>query len=360
MRYKPDFETVRQRLLAFWEGEVLDRPCIAVTAPKTPEASRQEARPADPEALRASWTDPQIIRRDFLRKLEGTYLGGDAMPVIPQNHGTSGHCTYFGAEPLYDQETIWFRPALEGLEPERLRYRPGVLARHLAITEYLAAHAADDYLIGMPDSCGTLDALAHLYGSGELLIAMLEEPDAVARAIRIVNDGWADSNERFYQAAYAANRGGCAHPWMHLWAPGRLQHMQCDLSVMISPDMFERLVAPELEQQMEWSAYPVYHFDGIEQERHLGHLLSLSKLRAIQWTNVDGQAPPRAYLSVLKRIQAAGKNLILMTPAQDVPELLKNLSPAGLYLHCRAGSPEEADALVRCAAKSVMQTTPRS
>ena len=134
---------------------------------------------------------------------------------------------------------------------------------------------------------------------------------------------------------------------MHLWAPGRLQHMQCDLSVMISPEMYERLVIPELEQQMDWLSYPVYHFDGVEQERHLSHLLGLSKLRAIQWTNVDGQAPPRAYLSVLKRIQASGKNLILMTPAEDVPELLDHLSAAGLYLHCAARSPEEADALVR-------------
>jgi hypothetical protein len=127
--------------------------------------------------------------------------------------------------------------------------------------------------------------------------------------------------------------------------------MQCDLSVMISPKMFERLVIPELEQQMEWLAYPVYHFDGIEQERHLSHLLGLPKLRAIQWTNVDGQAPPRAYMSVLKRIQAAGKNLILMTPAADVPELLENLTVTGLYLHCSAHAPDEADALVRHVAK---------
>ena len=354
MRYKPDFETVRQRLLAFWEGEVLDRACIAVTAPKASDAlwHEGETQPADAEALRASWTDPQTVRRAYLDKLQRTYLGGDALPIIPQNHGTAGHCNYFGAMPVYDRETIWFHPVLKDLEPESLRYRPEVLSRHLAMTDYLVAHAGDDYMVGMPDSCGTLDALANLYGSGDLLIAMLEEPDAVARAVRIVNDGWADSNERFYQAAHANNKGGCSHPWMHLWAPGRLQHMQCDLSVMISPDLYERLVVPELEQQMRWSAYPVYHFDGIEQERHLGHLLSLPKLRAIQWTNVDGQAPPRAYLSVLKRIQAAGKNLILMTPAEDVPELLENLSASGLYLHCRAGSPEQADALVQYTARN--------
>ncbi|MCL1795941.1 MAG: trimethylamine corrinoid protein 2 [Clostridia bacterium] len=345
MRRKPDFEAVQNRLLAFWEREVLDRACIAVTAPRKPvEAFVREESP-----LLASWTDPETIRRAFLAKLDRTYLGGDALPILPQNHGTSGHCNYFGAQPVYSRETIWFKPAPESLD--NLRYQPEILTKHLTITDYLVAHAGDEYLVGMTDSCGTLDALAHLIGSERLLIAMHEDPNAVTRAVRKVNDGWKDCNERFYQTAYANNHGGCSHPWMHLWAPEPLQHMQCDLSVMISPKMFERLVIPELEQQMEWLAYPVYHFDGIEQERHLSHLLGLPKLRAIQWTNVDGQAPPRAYMSVLKRIQAAGKNLILMTPAADVPELLENLTVTGLYLHCSAHAPDEADALVRHVAK---------
>jgi len=345
MRRKPDFEAVQKRLLAFWEREVLDRACVAVMAPETPS----HAPDPDEESLAESWTDPKAIHRALLDRLDRTYLGGDALPIAFQNYGTSGHCNYFGAKPIYSRETIWFEPVLDDLAD--LRYQPDILERHLAITEYLVAHAGDEYLVGMPDSCGTLDALAHLYGSEKLLIAMREEPDAVAGAVRAVNDGWTDSNERFYQAAYQINLGGCSHPWMHLWAPGPLQHMQCDLSVMISPEMFERLVVPELEQQMEWLEYPIYHFDGIEQERHLSHLLSLPKLRAIQWTNVDGQGPPRAYMSVLKRIQAAGKNLILMTPAGDVPELLEHLSAAGLYIHCSARTPEEADAVVRHVAK---------
>ena len=341
-------------MLAFWQGEILDRALVAVTVPPPADSSPAVRKGrSEGEGLLEYWTCPETLRKRYMDRLRQLYLGGDAMPVIGQNHGTSGHCNYYGAEPVYDWETVWFHPVLKDLDPAHITYRPEVLERHLAITNYLVSTAGDDYLVGMPDSCGTLDALAHLYGSENLLIAMREEPEAVARAVRIVNEGWTDSNERYYQAAYACNRDGCAHPWMHLWAPGRMQHMQCDLSVMISTGMYENLVVPELEQQMRWLEYPIYHFDGIEQERHLGCLLSLKKLRAVQWTNVDGQSPPLAYLPVLKRIQAAGKNLILMTPIEDAQELIDNLSSAGLYIHCWARTPEEADALVRHAERNV-------
>lgn len=352
MRLKPDFERAQQRLMAFWAHEMLDRACIAVIAPKTPGVNTSFFLNdidfhGDSQALKAYWTDAETIRRVNLGKLEQTHLGGEALPILFQNYGTSGHCNYYGAAPSYGQDTIWFEPVLHSLEPQNLVYRPDVLERHLDIARYLVAHAGDDYLVGMPDSTGTLDALGHLYGTQNLLLDMLEDPDIVAQAVRTVNEGWIDSNERFYQTARENNANGCSHAWMHLWAPGRIQHMQCDLSVMISPDMYETLVLPELEQQLRWLEYPVYHFDGIEQEKHLPYLLSLEKLRAIQWTHVAGQPSAIHYLPVLQRIQAAGKGLIIMTPAGDVPALLDNLSAAGLYLHCSVHTPEEADALVR-------------
>ena len=68
--------------------------------------------------------------------------------------------------------------------------------------------------------------------------------------------------------------------------------MQCDMSVMFSKEMYREFIVDELEQQMEWLEYPVYHFDGVEQEQHLDYILGLKKLKAIQWTHVAGQPRP--------------------------------------------------------------------
>lgn len=252
---------------------------------------------------------------------------------------------------MYGNDTIWFDPVWDSLTRVDEAYTEQLLEKHLEIARYLTERAKDEYFVGMPDSTGTIDALGHLYGSEQVLMDMIEEPEQVKHAVEVVNRGWIATNEKFYQISREVNGGG-AHAWMHLLAPGRLTHMQCDMSVMFSAKMYEEFVMDELNQQMEWLEYPVYHFDGIEQEKHLDCLLSLTKLRAIQWTHVAGQPSAAHYLPVLKRIQAAGKGLIIMAPASDIPLLLGELSARGLYLHTVAEDGEQAEEIVRFVEKN--------
>ena len=121
-----------------------------------------------------------------------------------------------------------------------------------------------------------IDALGHLYGTENVLIDMLEESEQVKHAIDIVNRGWISTNEMFYQISRELKRWRGAHV-MHLLAPGRLTHMQCDMSVMFSADMYGGICVDELEAaDGEWLEYPpIHHFDGIEQEKHLVHILAL-------------------------------------------------------------------------------------
>ena len=61
-------------------------------------------------------------------------------------------------------------------------------------------------------------------------------------------------------------------------------------------------------------------------------MLSLKKLRAIQWTPVAGQPLTSNFIPVLQKIQKAGKNLILFPAHHEVEPLLDNLSSRGLHL----------------------------
>lgn len=351
MKYKPDIEKVRKRLYAFWEREVIDRACICVLAPRNRgDHISMFENPRDlrdnPEELIKYWTDPETIYYNNIERLERTYFGGDTLPIVFQNYGTSGHCNYFGARPTFGNDTIWFQPVWDCVGDVEGSYTQVLLEKHLEIARYLTSRARDQYFVGMPDSTGTIDAIGHLCGASEALIAMLEEPEAMKHAIDIINQGWEKTNEKFYQISKEVNGGG-AHAWMHLLAPGKLTHMQCDMSVMISADMYEKYVLDELNQQMHWLEYPVYHFDGIEQKIHLEHLLKLKKLKAIQWTHVAGQPSASHYLPILKNIQAAGKGLIIMAPAKDVPILLQELSAKGLYIHTEAEDKEQAKEIIR-------------
>lgn len=356
MRFKEDIEIVKKRLYAFWDREIIDRALVSVIAPKEKGKNismfhNSRDMTGEPEELRKYWEDPETIYRNNMERLENTFLGGETLPIIFQNYGTSGHCNYYGAVPSYGNDTIWFDPVWDDLTEAENSYTEERLKQHLEITRYLTERAGDSYLIGMPDSSGTLDALGHLYGTENVLMDMLAEPDAVKNAIRILNEGWIRTNEMFYQVTEKLNGGG-AHAWMHILAPGRVAHMQCDMSVMFSKDMYREFVVDELKQQMEWLEYPVYHFDGIEQEQHLDYILGLDRLKAIQWTHVAGQPSASHYLPVLKRMQSAGKALIIMAPPDDVPILLENLSIKGLYIHTEADDVETAKEIIRYVEKN--------
>lgn len=104
---------------------------------------------------------------------------------------------------------------------------------------------------------------------------------------------------------------------------------------------------PELTTQCRFLEYPLYHFDGVEQVRHLDDLLSIPELRAIQWTQVAGQPPCTDYLPELQKIQVAGKNLIIIVTPEQVRLLMENLSSRGLYLVTTVPTRDDADALLK-------------
>lgn len=356
MRFKQDIDKVRDRLYAFWEGEYTGRACISIVAPKYEGANislfhNDKDLSHDPLALKDYWENPEVIYQNTLKKFERTFFGGEAIPIAFQNYGTSGHCNYYGAKPVYGSDTIWFDPVWDSLEDAENSYDGTTLEKHLAIAQYLTENAKDNFFVGMPDSCGTLDAIAHLYSMENLLYDMILQPDKVKKVVSMLNKGWEISNERFYKISKDHNQGG-AHAWMHLLAPGRVAQMQCDLSVMISEEMFSEFVLPELEQQIEWIDYPVYHFDGIEQVRHLPYLLGMEKLKAIQWTEVAGQPSAAHFIPVLKQIQDAGKGLIIMAPLEDIKILLQNLSANRLYIHTIAKNQQEAQDVIEYVEKN--------
>jgi hypothetical protein len=126
--------------------------------------------------------------------------------------------------------------------------------------------------------------------------------------------------------------------------------MSCDFSAILSPAMLREFSVPELEGYMGVNEYSVYHWDGPDAVKHLDALLELPALKAIQWTPGAGQprtSSPR-WLPHLKRIQAAGKCLILPCAEPDeVEALLAKLSSRGLFISTYAATEDEARALLR-------------
>ncbi len=108
--------------------------------------------------------------------------------------------------------------------------------------------------------------------------------------------------------------------------------LQCDFSYMISPAMFERFVLPDLAACCEALDHGFYHLDGEGEIRHLDMLLSLERLRGIQWIPGDGAPPPEEWLPLLKRIRDGGKLCQLFVSAEGAMKIVRELGGRGFAL----------------------------
>ncbi len=321
------WEMSRKRFEAYWNHEIMDRCLISITALKdggkrVPPVFRDEKY----------FTTPEIIIDHKRKCFQETYFCGEAYPIILHDLGAGGHAGFFKGEKHAFQDTVWFFPGIEHPDQVEFDENSFLYKKSIELAKAFASDSRGDYFIGMPDATGNADALAHLMGSENLMMAMMDEPEAVSRALNKIQKAYERIMKESYAIVKDANDGGSCVGWLRTWAPGFHAQMQCDMSVMISKDMFHEFIVPELTKQSEMLDYALYHFDGIEQIRHLDALLAIPEIKAIQWTQVYGQPPCTDYIPELKKIQAAGKNLVIGVSPEQVEPLMNELSSRGLYL----------------------------
>ena len=141
-------------------------------------------------------------------------------------------------------------------------------------------------------------------------------------------------------------------PWAPIWSPGKTYMLQCDFSYMISPAMFERFVMPDLVACCDHLDHAFYHLDGQGQIPHLDMLLSIERLRGIQWVPGDGAPPPDRRLDLLKRIIDGGKLCQVSVSAEGAHRIVKELGGKGFMLSVSDPMPaEEAEAFLKIMAR---------
>ena len=352
---KENWEASRERFEALWRRERADRSCIYIRTLKDPAQPLVYPPHKPGEFFCRSVTDPSFLYEILRQNIEKCYYAGDAFPSANLYLGTGGHCGYTkNYHCSIGDSTVWFDPVMQDIAAESIEYddESELLCTTRRIIDYLEQKHQQDFFVSNTDNCSSLDALANLRDSSLLLMDMIEQPEEVHRHLRSLQDILHRTEREFQPRLLALNDGGTVTDWMGLWCPGRHHQLQCDLSVMISPAMFEEFALPELEENAAFFDHTVYHLDGQEQIRHLDMILSVKGIDLIQWTPVAGQPDTTTFLEVLKRIQKAGKGLVLMPHSYEMPRLLDELDPAGvMYFIYDIADRHEADEMVELVAK---------
>jgi len=354
IRFKDDIEDAKQRIDAWWAGEVTDRAAIMVSARRKPVF---EFNPIPAPDIHAWWTDPEYLISRIAQNLASKYTAAESFPVLyPVLTGlVSITCKYCGCENIYiGSETTWSKPYLKNLSG-RPPIRFDENNEWWQITERLMKACAGfireydlECFMGLPDLNGPTEVASGIRGAQEFSIDFYDEPDEIVPFIREVQDVWF---EAFRRTSAISNEFGGYFTWMGIWSELPAVDLQSDVSCLLSKAMFDAKMLPFIEEQTNAIARTVYHLDGPDAVRHLDSLLDLPNLDAIQWVQGSGAGMMSEWVDLLKRIQAGGKNLYIDCAADEVEFLMSELSSRGLLISTDCGSVEEADTLVKNVAK---------
>jgi len=345
--YKDDWAEAQERYKAWWAHEYFGRCALWVTArrrhaPPTPAPEP----PADSAAL---WTDLEYWARRMEWEHRRTFYGGEAFPIWHFGYpGREGIGAFLGCAVTLGPTTGWVDPILvgDGLDVSRLRIDPDNYWWRFTLRalEFGAEACRGESILttGAFGGCG--DTLAWLRGTERLLYDVTDRPKAVRAAELALVNLWVDVYRRFHAITGRAGEGSAG--WFSLWSPGRFYATQNDFAYMIGPRMFRDLFLPALEKQLQFLDHAVHHVDGVDNFVHVDALCELPRLQAIQILPGAGKPSPLHYLDVLRKVQAAGKNLHITIPAHEVGEALELLSARGLFIETSCETEEEARALL--------------
>lgn len=345
--YKEDWPRVRERYEAWWQGEMLDRPVVQVTAPREPLEPIKI--PADEQEFRDRLTNPERVIPCLERQIEATYWGGDAFPLVfpVSTNLVAIEAAYLGCpyKLVPDTGTAWSQPIIENWEslpclavdPDNFWWRTTQRLLELGVERGVGR-----YYVGIPDLQGGGHIAVMLRGAQRMALDLFDHPKQVKMLIKAVNEAWLYYFEACFDIIHRWMEGYV--DWLGVWSEVSAVTVECDFSALISPGMFNEFFLPALEQQIEWIERTIYHLDGPGELVHLDTFLSLAKLDGIQW--VPAKDKMSDWIPLLQQIQNAGKLLALGCEPWEVKRLLTELKPEGVLLSTSCTSVEEAERLL--------------
>jgi hypothetical protein len=338
MLYKQDWEKAKIKFNEYWAGENHDRPLLQITAPRHGYKKKEVKAP---EKLQDRWMDLEYIIKSGREEMNATFYGAEAFPMIWPNLGPDIFGATFGGDIVFEETTSYAKPFVnEWSKLDKLVFDHDNKwwKKIKSMTEEIAADAKGDYFVGITDIHPGADGLVSIRGPERLCMDLYDCPDIVKQRIFDLLPAFREQLDTLYEIT-SRNLPGSSN-WMGVWHPDKWYVTSSDFITMISPDMFEEFILPELTEEIEWlNGRTIFHLDGPGALKHLDALLEIPKLAGIQWVYGAGQPTAAHWIPVLKRIQDAGKLIHVNIVPEDLDVLLEELRPEGV-MYCL---PEKCD-----------------
>lgn len=346
---KPDIEEALNRVEAWFNHEPLDRPLVRFSEHNADFASAHMLAGRSWPNLKARWFDAEFQVDYFLETIRGHRFYGETFPVFCPNLGPNVYAAFHGLKLEFGEVTSWIEHSVRTWDDlARLKfsteneYYKGIEK----LTEVALGRCAGKFLVGYTDLHGSLDCVMDWRDSQQLCIDTVDNPEMVHAMLRIANQNFLPLLD-YYDEVLKAH-GQLSVNWMGIPSRGKMHIPSCDFSALISSDAFCQFYFPSLQEEVRHTTHNIFHVDGIGVLRHLDIILSLPQIQAIQWVQgVGDDLPIMQWLHVIRKIQAAGRGVVVDLQVSELEPFITAMKPDGLYLCIAADETIQPDILRR-------------
>lgn len=332
LQKKPDFTEAMGRIYAWYDHEVLDR------APVRFSPAARDMLPAGagerwPD-LKGRWFDAGYQVEHFLACMEESSYLGETFPVFYPNLGPNAFAAMLGGQLTFGETTSWIKPSVETMEQAgRLAFDESnpYYRKILEITDCALGLCEGRFLVGYTDMHPGLDCVDALMGTEAMLLSMVDDPDIVKVLGERCTREFFRVMDLFHAKLKAKRQPSVS--WMQIPSCETMHIPSCDLGAMISNAMFREFALPMIREEVAHFRHNIFHLDGKGVAVHLHDILALQEVQAIQWVQGAGSTSPiMQWVPLIKRIQAAGKSVVVGLTLRELEPFLEAIRPEGILL----------------------------
>lgn len=325
----------RSRLRAFWANSSQgDRPALHVLADahdpvdhawRRTDVSRKECD------LQPEWHHARV---DDV--LDNTRFLAEAMPSADIMIGTDvtdtavllgGDYDYLHGEAIVRHDPGVLERRVPAFDPAS----PFVVALERVYRD-MAAHVGRRAFVNTTMTLDALTTLSLMVGHAGLFRAMMSRPELVHECVdstcTLVNDFYAHFYGVLLELGHGESQG-----WFHCMAEGRFDVVRSDVSVMLSPEMFEEFVVPELTGRISGLDHALFNMDSTVMVRFLDALSDVPGLDGIFWNPGPAEGSLTEHVPVLRCIRERGLLLdVMAADADEAASVARELGPDGLMI----------------------------
>jgi hypothetical protein len=345
---KPDYESSKKRIDAFWSREILDRPVVQFKLYKTKDEQLEQPLPGNAPGQNV-YLDAEY-QADLLRiDLTNQMFLGDSLPVAYPGFSPAIMTAFYGCPLKFSENgTCWSEPLGGDIDyPEDLVFdwESPWLAKIWELTDVLLSVGKGCFITGMSDWLMGADCLAAILGSERLGIALINDPIRTKKQLNTIEMNFEHLYMDFYKILNGA--GQPATTWIPLVSDGKYYVLANDFSALVSNTMYREYFLNDVIRECQFLDHAIYHLDGPGALRHLDAILEVEDLDGVQFVPPPGDDRFERWVQVYKRIQEAGKCVQVNCDLSEVIEVSRHLKPEGLFLSVQnVTSEDEATALI--------------